>query len=177
MSDHPEYLRLTNRLRRTCAYDLASGWGISGLDVRTFPEDPAAAKYALACIRDGKMEPASRAEYEEAKDNPLEEAMLAERPDFKETASLQQEQKLQDVAAAAQKKLEKARLGDPTAAERYEVEKAARAARTGVGAASDDEGELTKTQLQERLRELGLPTSGSKAELAARLEEAEEETE
>jgi hypothetical protein len=42
----------------------------------------------------------------------------------------------------------------------------------GASAASEDLNDLTKDELQARLKHMGLPVSGNKEELVARLEEA-----
>ena len=62
----PKFVRITDPLRRPGLYDVqASGWSITGKDVKEFPEDEAAQKFVRRQIRDGNIEPCSRAEYEE----------------------------------------------------------------------------------------------------------------
>ena len=65
-NDDPQYVRLANRLSRGILADVeGSGWSISGLDVKPFPEGTNAARFVRHALRDGKLEPASRAEHEE----------------------------------------------------------------------------------------------------------------
>lgn len=66
-NDDPQYVRLANRLSRGILADVeGSGWSISGLDVKEFPKDNTnAARFVRHALRDGKLEPASRAEHEE----------------------------------------------------------------------------------------------------------------
>lgn len=65
----PKYVRLSNRLSFGMQADVdGSGWSISGLDVKEFPSGEAAARYVRKMLRDGKLEPASRAEFDEVQE-------------------------------------------------------------------------------------------------------------
>lgn len=75
MADNPKYVRLVMRLSRSHVGDVqgGSGWSISGLHVKPFPEvterasdkTKAAAKFVTNMLRRGVLEAASSAEYEE----------------------------------------------------------------------------------------------------------------
>lgn len=63
-----KFVRLREDLARGGRYDLQSGWGISGYDVKEMPDEetePRAFAYVTGEIRAGRIEPASRAEYDE----------------------------------------------------------------------------------------------------------------
>lgn len=67
----PKYVRLVERLSRGTLVDLNSGWGISGFDVKETPgdEDPRAQEFVKTALRQGKLEEASKAEFEEISDS------------------------------------------------------------------------------------------------------------
>jgi hypothetical protein len=68
-SSDPKYVRLSNRLSFGMQADVdGSGWSISGLDVKEFPATDGAARYVRKMLRDGKLEPASRAEFDEVQE-------------------------------------------------------------------------------------------------------------
>jgi hypothetical protein len=64
----PKYVRLVDRMARSTQVDLVSGWSISGLDVKEFPEDSRAQAYIRDAIRRGTIEACSRSEYDEVND-------------------------------------------------------------------------------------------------------------
>ncbi len=70
----PKFVRLTPRLSRSCIADVqVSGWSISGLDVKPFPEGDSArqkeaAKFVRRQLGAGHLEPCSRAEWEEVQE-------------------------------------------------------------------------------------------------------------
>ncbi len=72
--EDPKFVRLTPRLSRNVISDVqVSGWSISGLDVKPFPDGDsprakAAAKYVRTMLRAGNLEPCSRAEYDEVQE-------------------------------------------------------------------------------------------------------------
>lgn len=69
MANDPKYVRLSNRLSYGMQADVdGSGWSISGLDVKEFPSSDGAARYVRKMLRDGKLEPASRAEFDEVQE-------------------------------------------------------------------------------------------------------------
>lgn len=71
MPNDPSYVRLANRLSLQMVADISefgSGWSISGLDVKEFPEDIDAARYVRLKLGQGVLEPATKAEFEEIHD-------------------------------------------------------------------------------------------------------------
>lgn len=70
MPNDPQYVRLTNRLGLQMVADVTggSGWSISGLDVKEFPDDEDEAAYVRVQLGRGVLEPATKAEYEEVHD-------------------------------------------------------------------------------------------------------------
>lgn len=69
-ANDPSFVRLAARLQRGGMADVqGSGWSISGLNVKEFPSDnPAAKRFVRKALNDGKLEPASKAEWEEVND-------------------------------------------------------------------------------------------------------------
>lgn len=61
-----EYVRLNDALQAIhgCVVDLETGWGVSGHDVRSWPQDPDAQKYARRQYQSGTMVEATQAEYD-----------------------------------------------------------------------------------------------------------------
>lgn len=102
MPNDPKYVRLATRLQGGMICDVQNtGWSIAGLDVKEFPEDRQEARYVRSNVNSGKLEPASKAEYEAAHDTSLEEEVLRQSPEYHKTASAVQEGALQKVARAA----------------------------------------------------------------------------
>lgn len=61
-----KYVRLRDGLHTGVLVDVESGWGISGMDVKPFPEDdPVAASFVSGRVAAGVLEGASKAEYDE----------------------------------------------------------------------------------------------------------------
>lgn len=112
MPNDPSYVRLANRLTRGMVADVETGWSIAGLDVRRFPEGKQAARFVRLQLREGKLEPASKAEWEEVHDDPVEQAMLAQRPDFRKEASRHQEAVVQRAATQGTRRLVENRSAD-----------------------------------------------------------------
>lgn len=135
MADDPKYVRLATRLSRGMVCDVqGSGWSISGLDVRKFPEGNVAARFVRSRLNAGLLEPASKSEWEEAHDTSLEEEVLSQNPDYRTTASAVQEGRVQRAAREAQEKLASGRDAD------YEAER-------------DEQRELIEEDRQARLKE------------------------
>lgn len=125
----PQYVRLAVRMQTGMLVDtFGSGWSISGMDVRKFPEDSnrKAQKFVRAELNDGKLEPASLAEWDEVHDPALAEAVLAQNPGFKENASGFQEAHLQQAAADSRRRLEASRQARLEADDDYETDDEAR---------------------------------------------------
>jgi hypothetical protein len=121
MSDDPKYVRLATRLQDGIVADVnGSGWSIAGLDVRKFPDDKdrAAQRFVRACLNNGKLEPSSKAEWDEAHENPAGEEYESQqksRPDIKKDVPPIQESKLQKAAAEASAALREKRGVDEEA--------------------------------------------------------------
>lgn len=63
---NPKYVRLSERgSRGICADVKGSGWSISGKDVLPFPKEQAAKSFVKQMLNSGRLEPASKAEWEE----------------------------------------------------------------------------------------------------------------
>lgn len=114
MNDDPKYVRLATRLQEGIVADvLGSGWSIAGLDVRKFPEkDKEAQRFVRSRLNSGLLEPASKAEWDEVHENPVEDERKKQRPN--DVAPVQ-ESKLQQVAAEASAELARKRGVDPEA--------------------------------------------------------------
>lgn len=102
MAKNPSFVRLTPRLSRNVICDVqASGWSISGLDVKPFPQgdsakDKAAAKFVRRQVQAGNLEPCSKAEYEDVQ----EQARSIPQPPSVEGAPFQEAAFQRAVAAA-----------------------------------------------------------------------------
>lgn len=79
MANDPQFVRLNDNLadHGSLADVTGSGWSIGGMDVQEFPEEEEAAVYVRQKLRLGVLEPASRAEFDEA--HPEEEEIEVER--------------------------------------------------------------------------------------------------
>lgn len=99
----PKYVRLVTHLARGGRYDLNSGWGISGLDVKEMPDadtQPNAYRYVRGELAQGRLEGASRAEYDEAHPDLLAEL---------DAGAPHQEAKVQRAALKVHRKVTAAR--------------------------------------------------------------------
>jgi hypothetical protein len=120
-NDDPTYVRLATRLQEGIVADvLGTGWSIAGLDVRKFPssKNRQAQRFVRLCLNQGKLEPASKAEWDEAHDNPAGDEYAAQqksRPDIRKDVPPIQESKLQKVAAEAAEELRSKRGVDAEA--------------------------------------------------------------
>lgn len=118
MANDPTYVRLPDRLTTGCIADLESGWFIGGNDVKKFPDaeaSPQAAAFVRDKVRQGHLEPASKAEHEEVQATRDElSSMHLSQLDTHEAHDRygHQEQHLQDAGAAARARLAKLRLTD-----------------------------------------------------------------
>lgn len=164
MASNPKYVRLANRLSRGMVIDLNTGWGIAGLDIKEYPEDPHAALFVKRQIDNGKLEPASRAEWEDVNDDSLINE-LAEQA--REAGNGLQEAHVQRAARETRGELEAARSGRGRASEVEQEEE--------VEEEDDDLqslSKLSKAELVELAEEAGVGTSGNKPDLVKRLEAA-----
>lgn len=174
-SNDPSYVRLASRLSRGLIADVhRSGWSIAGLDVRKFPEDPQAAKFVRKALNDGKLEPASKGEWEDAHDDGgFAETVIEQNPDF---GNSPQEAKIRIAARAAQEKLKESRQPDLDPEEEYDRNvrqpRQQRARTTSVEAVDEESlDEMSKGELQEVARQYGLATSGNMDDLRERIVE------
>lgn len=77
----PKYVRLAEHMANRIVADIegGSGWSISGMQVKTFPDEetePTACRYVRSQLVAGLLEPAGKAEYDEvlAGNRAMEEA-------------------------------------------------------------------------------------------------------
>jgi hypothetical protein len=162
---NPSYVRLAVARQLTMVADVTggTGWAISGADVKPFPKDPAEQEYVKGLVRQGVLEPCSKAEYEE-----VQEAN-------EETFATEAER--QEAAAAATAKRQQAAA--EASAEEEPVEEEPPPPNTGASGgglppseaeeAGDDLDGLTVPELRQRLKDADQPTSGNKEELLERL--------
>lgn len=111
-----KYVRLADHLARGMRADLTSGFSISGFNVVEMPdkdEQPRAYEFVKAEIAAGRMEEASKAEFDEVHPDLIEAAGgKVERPTVA-TASSFQETHIQDAARKARQKVTARREGAP----------------------------------------------------------------
>lgn len=170
----PKYVRLPERLLSGNVTDVLGGsqWGISGLDVKEFPskeDDPEAYAFVRDCVRANMLEEASADEYRMVRKavDAVEEAAAKALPTNQggpAQPSPWNEAAIANVANKHRKKLVAARVADS-----FE-----QAAEEDSGSGSDsavDYTSLNHTELQDEARKRGLDSSGTKKEIAARLEE------
>lgn len=62
----PDYIRLADHMVTGLVVDMETGWSISGYDVQPFPEDREQARFVKRRINAGIIEPATKAEFDEA---------------------------------------------------------------------------------------------------------------
>lgn len=136
-----QYVRLANRLSDRIVADLDSGWSIAGLDVRKAPDketDPRAAKFVKKALADGRLEPASKAEWDEVHDNEgVEREALDQRPRAGVVNS--QEAHIQREAEKKRKAIAEGRNGDGSG-KKKKSKKAKAAARKRAQADEADTG-------------------------------------
>lgn len=70
---NPEFVRLADYMTTGMHQDPATGWSITGMDVKPFPEDPAEQRVVRRLINSGMVEAAGTAEHEEAHPEEYEE--------------------------------------------------------------------------------------------------------
>lgn len=114
MANDPSYVRLANRLSLQVIADISefgSGWSISGLDVKEFPEDTEAARYVRLKVGQGVLETATRAEFEEVQDDE-EAANVVARFSDPNAPMPWQEADVQEVHARKRRQLEANRTSE-----------------------------------------------------------------
>lgn len=163
MAENPNYVRLAPRLVRGMVADVESGWSIAGLDVRKFPDKkttPGAARFVKKALADGRLEPASKAEWDEVHDTEdVERESLEGRP--RATTKNLQEAHVQRAAREGARRIVQSRSdNDPD------------------DDSDDDEGDdldgLKKHQLVSLAESMGLDASGTVQTLKDRITEARE---
>jgi len=170
MPSDPNYVRITNRLSFGVVADIAGGsrWSISGNDVKEFPKDKTAKRFVRKMIANGRLEPASKSEYEEVQEN--RRTMAASVPQRSSSSEERhtpiQEQAIRDKARELREQGSKSEPSEDSESDDEE---------------SDDEDrsyeDMKVDDLRQMLLERGLPTTGKKDELIARLEEDDEDDE
>lgn len=109
----PKYVRLADHLTRGMRADLNSGFSIAGYDVVEMPdkeEEPEQYKFVRSEIASGRLEAASKAEYEEVHPDLYESlGVEVERATVVQAAPLVQETHIQAAAAKGARKVRAAR--------------------------------------------------------------------
>jgi hypothetical protein len=161
MASNPSYVALAPRLTRGLVADVESGWSIAGLDVRKFPADKQAAKFVKKALADGRLEPASKAQWDEVHDTEEIEGEALEGRARASTKNIQ-EAHIRRAAQAGAQRLVESRSGRSAAAEDDEE--------------GDDEDDglddLRKPQLVAIAQQMDLDTSGNMDTLKERIREA-----
>lgn len=81
MASKVKFVRLSDRLSRGCLVDVKkSGWSIAGYDVKEYPDDdwPTAQRFVDKSLREGKLEEASQAEWDEVHPDGEDHDLLAD---------------------------------------------------------------------------------------------------
>lgn len=116
MSD-PKYVRLADHLTRGMRADLNSGFSIAGYDVVEMPnkdDEPEKYKFVKGELNVGRMEAASKAEYEEVHPDLYDSLGIAvERPTLTVQAAAPQETQIQAAAQKAGRKVRQGRATTP----------------------------------------------------------------
>lgn len=113
MANDPKYVRLADHLVRGGRYDINSGWGISGYDVVEMPDKedrPNAYAFVKGELNAGRLEGASKAEFEEA--HPDIAGELGYRLAADAEARPYQESEVQREAAKVHRKVKARRQGE-----------------------------------------------------------------
>lgn len=166
----PTYVKLPERAWSGMMADLETGWSISGLDVKEFPdseEEGDEAAFVRSALRYGNLEAATAAEYEAVQS--AHEAVAKVAPDPKAEIGQQSpwnEAAIQKASRRERSKLLRKRFGADT-------EEGAREAarREAAQAEAGQYGEMSKDELQALAANRGLDTSGTKKDLTERLQE------
>lgn len=136
----PKYVRLADHLTRGLRADINSGWSIAGFDVRPMPdkeEEPNSYAYVKGELNAGRLEGASKAEYEEAHPDLLTSDEEDSRP--------YQEREVQRAAQSVHRKIRARRSGEE-ATSAYEVDEARRKAVLKSQKAGDKAGSRRGSQ-------------------------------
>jgi hypothetical protein len=104
----PKYVRLNDALSRGMRADLNSGFSIAGLDVQPMPdqdEEPRRYDYVRSELRAGRLEGASKAEYDEVHPDVLKDMGVKVERTVKVEAPPVQESHIQREARKARRKI------------------------------------------------------------------------
>lgn len=172
MAKDPKYVRLPDRLVGGIVADVLgnSDWSIGGNDVRKFPEDDEfAAEFVRSQLRNGNLEPASKAEWEELHPESSEDDQNARAFVEAVNRAVQgpqiQEAHIQRSARAARQRLQAARSEeDGETVPDDEVDTAG-----GAQSPGSDYSNLPKRQLVQLAGDRGLSTDGNVSDLRERL--------
>jgi hypothetical protein len=141
-----KFVRLRDDLARGGRYDLASGWGISGYDVKEMPDEegePQAFAFVSGEIRAGRIEPASRAEYDEV--HPDLAAALGFSPTKEDGSKPFQERAVQREARKGHTKV-KAKRNAEAAVDAFEADEARRKATIAAQKGQEDRAKSKSAQ-------------------------------
>jgi hypothetical protein len=158
----PKYVRLPDELYLGIVADINSGWKISGLEVKETPSDEndPAFKFVRTALRAGRIEPASREEFEFLQNH------YAEVTDMTAPVAAGEAQGTWNEPAIAKKMRDDRR-------ELVRLRNADHARRQGDENEDGEESEYsgwTDRKLKEEAKRRDLDTSGERSDLIARLE-------
>jgi hypothetical protein len=164
-----KYVRLPDRLATGSLSDVNSGWSIGGLDVRPVPDEklnPVAYAFVQGYLRTGHLEEASKAEHDEVRelDRELAKAHLGTLDEFEAAArGGYQEGTIQQRVTETQSRIKSSRATVSESSDEDDEE-------TEEGG---DYSTMSKADLVAEAENRGLDSSGTKADIVARLEEAD----
>lgn len=162
MPRDPKYVALANHLKSSVQVDIDSGWGISGRDVRKFPDDTGAADFVRTGLQRGIFEECSKAEWDEVHEVDLEGA-----GDTPVVRFVHADEQLAENKLRQQVKERRAAIEQRAAARD--------AADAGEDLDEDEEPQsykaMSPSELQAELASRGLATNGNKGQMARRLEQ------
>lgn len=176
MATNPQYVRLPERLLSGNVTDVVggSGWGISGFDVKEFPDendDPVAYAFVKDAVRAGLLEEASTAEFKSVQKaiNAVSEVAALALPANQggpAQPSPWNEAAVSQVANKHRRRLVTSRL-----TEAWEEDEGKSASTSDGEDEPPNYGDMHKAELQAEARRRGLDESGNKDDIVARLEE------
>lgn len=101
MATDPQYVRLSTQLQEGIVCDVqGSGWSIAGYDVKKFPEKKEEQRFVRSKLNAQMLEPASKAEYDEAKGEDLVKEVERQKKE-----GVHQEGRIQEIATEVTAKL------------------------------------------------------------------------
>lgn len=176
----PKFVRLRTGLNGR--YDLRSGWGISGLDVKHMPdkdERPRAHAYVKGELNAGRLEGASKAEYDET------QVDITSDGEGNQERSIQARAKIQrSKILASRSGTEESAAADADEARRKAILKQQGKAGKGKAAAEDDDDDdddgdqydsMNKQALVNEANGRDVDSSGTAEDIRGRLRAADED--